>query len=93
MVYQMARRDSDYSRVCRIAERGNNRDDPDSRARGEDGFSTHRFADRGSDGVYADARDFKIERLERRVQDLEARKPEVYVWDENFGEGGNPYGT
>ncbi|KAJ0481223.1 hypothetical protein HanIR_Chr13g0640251 [Helianthus annuus] len=71
MVYQMARRDSDYSRARRIADRGNGRDGLDSRARGEDRRLVRRTADRGNDGVDPDPRDLKIKRLQQQVRDLE----------------------
>ncbi|MFS7900270.1 hypothetical protein Hanom_Chr00s103575g01804871 [Helianthus anomalus] len=67
----MARRDSDYSYACRIADRGNGIDGPESRARGEDKYPSRRIADRGSGRVGAEPRDFKIRRLQQRVRDLE----------------------
>ncbi|XP_021970728.1 uncharacterized protein LOC110865711 [Helianthus annuus] len=67
----MARRDSDYSHVRRIADRGNGRDGLSSRARGEDRRPVRRTADRGNIGVDPDPRDLKIKRLRQRVRDLE----------------------
>ncbi|KAJ0825770.1 hypothetical protein HanRHA438_Chr17g0806861 [Helianthus annuus] len=67
----MARRDSDYSRVRRIADRGNGRDGLDSRSRDEGQRCVRRTADRGNDRVDSEARDLKIMRLQRRVQDPE----------------------
>ncbi|MFS7996610.1 hypothetical protein Hanom_Chr12g01131911 [Helianthus anomalus] len=71
----MARRDNDYSRVRRIADRGNGRDGLDSRARGEDRRHVRRTADRGNDRVDSDPRDLEqIKRLRQRVRDLEEIK-------------------
>ncbi|MFS7977780.1 hypothetical protein Hanom_Chr10g00907971 [Helianthus anomalus] len=66
----MARRDSDYSCVRRIADRGNGRDGLDSRSRDEDQRRVRRTADRGNDRVDSEPQDLKIMRLQRRVQDL-----------------------
>ncbi|MFS7901188.1 hypothetical protein Hanom_Chr00s176842g01830811 [Helianthus anomalus] len=81
----MARRDSDYSCVRRIADRGNGKDGPDSRARGEDRYLTRRIADRGSGRVGVDPWDFEIRRLRRRVRDLELQheimRLKKRIWD------------
>jgi hypothetical protein len=50
---QMARRVSDY-RIRRIADRGNEEDGPDSRARGDRFYPNRRSADRGNEKVDRD---------------------------------------
>nr|GFC43072.1 reverse transcriptase domain-containing protein [Tanacetum cinerariifolium] len=50
---QMARRVSDY-RIRRIADRGNEEDGPDSRARGDRFYHNRRSADRGNEKVDRD---------------------------------------
>nr|GEZ97406.1 nucleotide-binding alpha-beta plait domain-containing protein [Tanacetum cinerariifolium] len=49
----MARRISDY-RIRRIADRGNEEDGPDSRARGDRFYHNRRSADRGNEKVDRD---------------------------------------
>nr|GEY50374.1 mitogen-activated protein (MAP) kinase kinase kinase Ste11, Cryptococcus [Tanacetum cinerariifolium] len=67
----MARRVSDY-RICRIADRGNEEDGPDSRARGDRFYHNRRFADRGNEKVDRDPGNIsEIKGLRRRVWDLE----------------------
>nr|GFB05766.1 nucleotide-binding alpha-beta plait domain-containing protein [Tanacetum cinerariifolium] len=67
----MARRVSDY-RIRRIADRGNEEDGPDSRARGDRLYHNRRSADRGNEKVDRDPGNiFEIKVLWRRVRDLE----------------------
>nr|GFA85901.1 nucleotide-binding alpha-beta plait domain-containing protein [Tanacetum cinerariifolium] len=67
----MARRVSDY-RIRRIADRGNEEDGPDSRARGDRFYHNRRSADRGNEKVDRDLGNiFEIKVLRRRVRDLE----------------------
>nr|GEW38317.1 nucleotide-binding alpha-beta plait domain-containing protein [Tanacetum cinerariifolium] len=67
----MARRVSDY-RIRRIADRGNEEDGPDSRARGDRFYHNRRSADRGNEKVDRDPGNiFEIKGLWRRVRDLE----------------------
>nr|GFD02654.1 nucleotide-binding alpha-beta plait domain-containing protein [Tanacetum cinerariifolium] len=68
---QMARRVSDY-RIRRIAERGNEKDGPDSRARGDRFYHNRRSADRGNKKVDRDPENIsEIKGLWRRVRDVE----------------------
>nr|GEY63422.1 hypothetical protein [Tanacetum cinerariifolium] len=68
---QIARRVSDY-RIRRIADRGNEEDGPDSRARGDRFYHNRRSADRGNEKVDRDPGNiFEIKGLRRRVRDLE----------------------
>ena len=68
---QMARRVSDY-RIRRIADRGNEEDGPDSRARGDRFYRNRRSADRGNEKVDRDPGNIsEIKGLRRRVRDLE----------------------
>nr|GFB41052.1 nucleotide-binding alpha-beta plait domain-containing protein [Tanacetum cinerariifolium] len=67
---QMARRGSDY-RIRRIADRGNEEDGPDSRARGDRFYHNRRSADRGNEKVDRDPGNIsEIKGLRRRVRDL-----------------------
>nr|GEV40798.1 RNA-directed DNA polymerase [Tanacetum cinerariifolium] len=67
----MARRVSDY-RIRRIADRGNEEDGPDSRARGDRFYHNRRSADRGNENVDRDPGNIsEIKGLRRRVRDLE----------------------
>nr|GEW11100.1 hypothetical protein [Tanacetum cinerariifolium] len=67
----MARRVSDY-RIRRIADRGNEEDGPDSRARGDHFYHNRRSADRGNEKVDRDLGNIsEIKGLQRRVWDLE----------------------
>nr|GFB10249.1 nucleotide-binding alpha-beta plait domain-containing protein [Tanacetum cinerariifolium] len=67
----MARRVSDY-RIRRIADRGNEEDGPDSRARGDRFYHNRRSADRGNEKVDRDPGNIsEIKGLRRRVRDLE----------------------
>nr|GEV03198.1 hypothetical protein [Tanacetum cinerariifolium] len=68
---QMARRISDY-RIRRIADRDNEEDGPDSRARGDRFYHNRRSADRGNEKVDRDLGNIsEIKGLRRRVRDLE----------------------
>nr|GEW93715.1 retrovirus-related Pol polyprotein from transposon TNT 1-94 [Tanacetum cinerariifolium] len=68
---QMDRRVSDY-RIRRIADRGNEKDGPDSRARGDHFYHNRRSADRGNEKVDRDPGNIsEIKGLRRRVRDLE----------------------
>ena len=68
---QMARRVSDY-RIRRIADRGNEEDGPDSRARGDRFYRNRRSADRGNEKVDRDPGNiYEIKGLRQRVRDLE----------------------
>nr|GEV31676.1 D-arabinono-1,4-lactone oxidase family protein [Tanacetum cinerariifolium] len=68
---QMVRRVSDY-RIRRIADRGNEEDGPDSRARGDRFYHNRRSADRGKENVDRDPGNISdIKGLRRRVRDLE----------------------
>nr|GEY58894.1 zinc finger, CCHC-type [Tanacetum cinerariifolium] len=68
---QMARRVFDY-RIRRIADRGNEENGPDSRARGDRFYHNRRSTDRGNEKVDRDPRNiFEIQGLQRRVRDLE----------------------
>nr|GEY95400.1 RNA-directed DNA polymerase [Tanacetum cinerariifolium] len=67
----MARRVSDY-RIRRIADRGNEEDGPDSRARGDRFYHNRRSADRGNEKVDRDPENIsEIKGLRLRVRDLE----------------------
>ncbi|KAL4560435.1 hypothetical protein LXL04_032586 [Taraxacum kok-saghyz] len=67
----MARRVSDY-RIRRIADRGNEEDGPDSRARGDRSYRNRSSADRGNEKVDRDPGNIsEIKGLRRRVRDLE----------------------
>nr|GEX74951.1 hypothetical protein [Tanacetum cinerariifolium] len=67
----MARHVFDY-RIRRIADRGNEEDGPDSRARGDRFYHNRRSADRGNEKVDRDPGNIsEIKRLQRRVRDLE----------------------
>nr|GFA53074.1 reverse transcriptase domain-containing protein [Tanacetum cinerariifolium] len=70
----MARRVSDY-RIHRIADRGNEEDGPDSRARGDRFYHNRRSADRGNEKVDHDPGNISeikgLKGLRRRVRDLE----------------------
>nr|GFB76039.1 nucleotide-binding alpha-beta plait domain-containing protein [Tanacetum cinerariifolium] len=67
----MARRVSDY-RIRRIADRGNEEDGPDSRARGDCFYHNCRSADRGNEEDGPDSRAIsEIKGLQRRVRELE----------------------
>nr|GFB04520.1 nucleotide-binding alpha-beta plait domain-containing protein [Tanacetum cinerariifolium] len=69
----MARRVSDY-RIRRIADRGNEEDGPDSRARGDRFCHNRRSVDRGNEKVDRDPGNiFEIKGLWRRVRDLETQ--------------------
>jgi hypothetical protein len=71
----MDRRDSDYSRVRIIVERGIDGDSGDSCAHGEDRRLSPRIANRGSGRVGADPWDtFDIKRIRRRVRDLKLQQ-------------------
>nr|GFC79441.1 F-box domain, galactose oxidase, beta-propeller [Tanacetum cinerariifolium] len=60
-----------YSEL-RIADRGNEEDGPDSRARGDRFYHNRRSTDRGNEKVDRDPRNIsKIKGLQRRVWDLE----------------------
>nr|GEV83658.1 hypothetical protein [Tanacetum cinerariifolium] len=64
----MARRVSDY-RIRRIAERGNEEDGPDSRARGDRFYHNRRSADRSNKKVDSDPGNiFEIKALRRRMR-------------------------
>ncbi|PWA44652.1 hypothetical protein CTI12_AA523810 [Artemisia annua] len=68
---EMARRVSDY-RIHRIADRGNEEDGPDSRARGDRFYRNRRCTDRGNEKVDRDPGNIsEIKGLRRRVRDLE----------------------
>nr|GFB09989.1 reverse transcriptase domain-containing protein [Tanacetum cinerariifolium] len=94
---QMARRVSDY-RIRRIADRGNEEDGPDSRARGDRFYHNRRFADRGNEKVDRDPGNIsKIKglrrRIRKRIRELELQREtrkeiesKPIIWDIGYEE-------
>nr|GFB19325.1 nucleotide-binding alpha-beta plait domain-containing protein [Tanacetum cinerariifolium] len=90
----MAGRVSDY-RIRRIADRGNEEDAPDSRARGDRFYHNRRSADRGNEKVDRDPGNISENKgLRRRLQQDSPTKEaetESNVWDDG-SEDVNPFG-